>query len=280
MALRCVKHQRYPCRGRSFLPTNKGGAPQTGWVAGCRSPRPISRRCAESKHTDGPHSPVRAVRASTAHRSASAFASGFETMRVPTAADCRISRRQSARASLSSPRFSSLSGAARSDPPPAKRRNVGRAPLEIVVVLPPLSRFGGKTTSVVVVGPRFDVFGATSQAPRWSRLPRRVTFQRFETMLCEARLRFDVSRRLAPSNGGCSTRRSSSCRGLQGVATCRARRSPSASSLALCVLEQPNRSRRRRGGERRARRSRNLVRAASPHLSLTAASAATRWTNV
>ncbi len=96
MALRSVKHQRYPCRGRSFLPTSEGGAPPTGWVAGCRSPRPISQRCAESKHTDGPHSPVRAVRASTAHKSASAFASGFETMRVPTAADCRISRRQSA----------------------------------------------------------------------------------------------------------------------------------------------------------------------------------------
>jgi hypothetical protein len=58
---------------------------------------------------------------------------------------------------------------------------------------------------------------------------------RFVAMLCEARLRFDVSRRLAPSSGGCSTRRSSSCRGLQGVATCRARRPPSASSLALCV---------------------------------------------
>jgi hypothetical protein len=96
MALRSVKRQRYPCRGRSFLPTSEGGAPQTGWVAGCRSPRPISQRCAESKHTDGPHSPVRAVRASTAHKSASAFAPGFETMRVPTAADCRISRRQSA----------------------------------------------------------------------------------------------------------------------------------------------------------------------------------------
>jgi len=96
MALRSVKRQRYPCRGGSFLPTSEGGAPQTGWVAGCRSPRPISQRCAESKHTDGPHSPVRAVRASTAHKSASAFASGFETMRVPTAADCRISRRQSA----------------------------------------------------------------------------------------------------------------------------------------------------------------------------------------
>jgi len=96
MVLRSVKRQRYPCRGRSFLPTSEGGAPQTGWVAGCRSPRPISQRCAESKHTDGPHSPVRAVRASTAHKSASAFASGFETMRVPTAADCRISRRQSA----------------------------------------------------------------------------------------------------------------------------------------------------------------------------------------
>ncbi len=150
MALRSVKRQRYPCRGRSFLPTSEGGAPQTGWVAGCRSPRPISQRCAESKHTDGPHSPVRTVRASTTHKSASAFASGFETMRVPTAADCRISRRQSAsmvgKSSLSSPRFSSLSGAARSDPPPAKRRNVGRAPLEIVVVLPPLSRFGGKAT--------------------------------------------------------------------------------------------------------------------------------------
>ena len=32
---------------RSFLPTNKGGAPQTGWVAGCRSPRPICPRRAE-----------------------------------------------------------------------------------------------------------------------------------------------------------------------------------------------------------------------------------------
>jgi hypothetical protein len=32
-------------------------------------------------------------------------------------------------------------------PPPAKRRNVGRATaLEIVVVLPPLSRFGGSAT--------------------------------------------------------------------------------------------------------------------------------------
>jgi hypothetical protein len=171
MALRSAKRQRYPCRGRSFLPTSEGGAPQTGWVAGCRSPRPISQRCAESKHTDGPHSPVRAVCASTAHKSASAFASGFETMRVPTAADCRISRRRSAfmvgksftqLAAL----LSSLSGAARSDPP-AKRRNVGRAPLEIVVVLPHLSRFGGTATRLAVTVPA-DGQGCNGSR-RWSR---------------------------------------------------------------------------------------------------------------
>ena len=40
-----------------------------------------------------------------------------------------------------------------SDPPPAKLRNVVRATaLEIVVVLPPLSRFGGRTTGLVAVG--------------------------------------------------------------------------------------------------------------------------------
>src|SRR6266567_7212783 len=37
-------------------------------------------------------------------------------------------------------------GRSPSDPPPAKLRNVGRAPLEIVVVLPPLSCFGGNAT--------------------------------------------------------------------------------------------------------------------------------------
>ena len=74
-------------------------------------------------------------------------------------------RSWSARASLSSPRFSSLSGAARPDPPPAKRRNVGRAPLEIVVVLPPLSRFGGKatrTSGVVGEDANRGVTGATN----------------------------------------------------------------------------------------------------------------------
>lgn len=29
-----------PFMGRYLLPTNEGGAPQTGWVAGGRSPRP------------------------------------------------------------------------------------------------------------------------------------------------------------------------------------------------------------------------------------------------
>ena len=61
----------------------------------------------------------------------------------------------------------------------------------------------------------------------------------------------------------------------------RVRRTKLVSELTVRVLGRPDRDVPHRGGERRARpEAAVLVRAASPHFSLTAASALPRWTNV
>jgi len=63
MALRSVKVSASHFKDRPLLPTNESGAAQTGWVAGCRSPRPIPGG-APSQVLGRPSLPVRAVRAS------------------------------------------------------------------------------------------------------------------------------------------------------------------------------------------------------------------------